>query len=91
MAFTNNVFRGPGNPGSGGVQLPMRKILIWAAVIFIAIFVLSVAGCGIKVVDTGQQTCQPEGRPKRQPGSAERAGELEVCRPIELVGQDQQS
>jgi regulator of protease activity HflC (stomatin/prohibitin superfamily) len=33
----------------------MRKILIWAAVIFIAIFVLSVAGCGIKVVDTGQR------------------------------------
>ena len=55
MAFTNNVFRGPGNPGNGGVQLPMRKILIWAAVIFIAIFVLSVAGCGIKVVDTGQR------------------------------------
>ena len=55
MAFTNNVFRGPGNAGSGGVQLPMRKILIWAAVIFIAIFVLSIAGCGIKVVDTGQR------------------------------------
>jgi regulator of protease activity HflC (stomatin/prohibitin superfamily) len=55
MAFTNNVFRGPGNAGSGGVQLPLRKILIWAAVIFIAIFVLSIAGCGIKVVDTGQR------------------------------------
>ena len=55
MAFTNNVFRGPGNPGSGGVVLPIRKILLWAAVVIIAIVVVSVAGCGIKVVDTGQR------------------------------------
>jgi len=33
MAFTNNVFRGPGNPGSGGVELSIRKILLWAAVV----------------------------------------------------------
>ena len=55
MAFTNNVFRGPGNAGSGGVDLPIRKILRWAVVIAIAIIVVSVAGCGIKVVDTGQR------------------------------------
>jgi regulator of protease activity HflC (stomatin/prohibitin superfamily) len=55
MAFTNNVFRGPGNPGSGGVDLPIRKILMWAVVVVIAISVVSVAGCGIKVVDTGQR------------------------------------
>ena len=55
MAFTNNVFRGPGNPAGGGVVLPFRRILLWAAVIAIAIMVVSVAGCGIKVVDTGQR------------------------------------
>ena len=26
-------FRGPGNPGSGGVELPIRKILLWAGVV----------------------------------------------------------
>ena len=55
MAFTNNVFRGPGNPAGGGVVLPFRRILLWAAVIAIAIVVVSIAGCGIKVVDTGQR------------------------------------
>src|SRR5688572_31821192 len=55
MTFTNNVFRGPGNAGSGGVDLPIRKILMWAVIVAIAIIVVSVAGCGIKVVDTGQR------------------------------------
>ena len=55
MAFTNNVFRGPGNTGVGGVDLPIRKILLWAVLVIIAIIVVSVAGCGIKVVDTGQR------------------------------------
>ena len=55
MALPNNVFRGPGSAGSGGATLPLRKILMWAVVVVIAIVVVSVAGCGIKVVDTGQR------------------------------------
>ena len=55
MAFTNNVFRGPGNSGNGGVDLPIRKIITWAVVAIVAIIIVSVAGCGIKVVDTGQR------------------------------------
>ena len=54
MAFTAPVFRGPGG-GSGDhrPELPIRKILMWAAIV-----VVSVAGCGIKVVDTGQRGIQ---------------------------------
>ena len=37
------------------MALPIRKILMWAAVAIVAIVVVSVAGCGIKVVDTGQR------------------------------------
>ena len=55
MAFTNNVFSRPGQCGSGGVQVPIRKILMWVAVVAIAVVVVSVAGCGIKVVDTGHR------------------------------------
>jgi regulator of protease activity HflC (stomatin/prohibitin superfamily) len=55
MAFNTPVFRGPGNSGNGGTILPIRKIITWAAVAIVAIVVVSVAGCGIKVVDTGQR------------------------------------
>jgi prohibitin 2 len=54
MAFSAPIFRGGNNAGDGG-RLPISKILMWAAVAVIAIVVISVAGCGIKVVDTGQR------------------------------------
>jgi prohibitin 2 len=41
--------------GDGPVKLPMGKIITWLVVLVIAIFVVSVAGCGIKVVDTGHR------------------------------------
>jgi regulator of protease activity HflC (stomatin/prohibitin superfamily) len=60
MAFTNSILRGVGsggggNGGSGAPRLPIRNILMWIVVAIIAVAVLSVAGCGIKVVDTGQR------------------------------------
>jgi prohibitin 2 len=55
MAFNTPVFRGPGNSGNGPVNIPIRKLITWAAVAIVAIVVVSVAGCGIKVVDTGQR------------------------------------
>src|ERR1043165_6184847 len=57
MGFTAPIFRGPGGGSSGndGFKLPIGRILMWGAVAVIAIVVLSVAGCGIKVVDTGHR------------------------------------
>jgi regulator of protease activity HflC (stomatin/prohibitin superfamily) len=55
MAFTTPVFRSAGNGGDNRVELPVRKMLMWGIVVAIAIFVVSVAGCGVKVVDTGQR------------------------------------
>jgi len=59
MAFTNTILRGVGgsggNGGSGAPRLPIRNILMWIVIAIIAVAVLSVAGCGIKVVDTGQR------------------------------------
>ena len=57
MAFTAPIFRGPGGGSSanGGFRPPIAKIAMWIAVAIIAIVVLSVAGCGIKVVDTGHR------------------------------------
>jgi prohibitin 2 len=54
MAFSAPIFRGGNNSGDGG-RLPIGRIAMWAAVVVIAIVVVSVAGCGIKVVDTGQR------------------------------------
>ncbi len=54
MAFSTPIFRGGNNAGDGG-RLPIGRIAMWAAVAVIAIVVISVAGCGIKVVDTGQR------------------------------------
>ncbi len=57
MAFNTPVFRGPGNAGNGGggTAVPIGKILMWVVIAIVLIAVLSVAGCGIKVVDTGQR------------------------------------
>jgi prohibitin 2 len=62
MAFnTTSILRGVGGGGGGGgggnssMQIPIGKILMWAVIVVIAIIVVSVAGCGIKVVDTGQR------------------------------------
>ncbi len=54
MAFSAPIFRGGNNSGDGG-RVPIGRIAMWAAVAVIAIVVVSVAGCGIKVVDTGQR------------------------------------
>jgi prohibitin 2 len=54
MAFSAPIFRGGNNSGDGG-RLPIGRIAMWAGVAVIAIVVVSVAGCGIKVVDTGQR------------------------------------
>src|SRR5687767_14633950 len=55
MAFNAPVFRGGGNSGNGGSAVPIRTIAIWVGIALVAIVVLSFAGCGIKVVDTGQR------------------------------------
>ncbi len=54
MAFNNPIFRAPGNSG-GGVDVPVKKIAAWLGIAIIAIVIVSIAGCGIKVVDTGQR------------------------------------
>jgi prohibitin 2 len=55
MAVTS-IFRN-GNPssGGGGPGLPIRSIAIWVGIAILALVVLSFAGCGIKIVDTGQR------------------------------------
>jgi regulator of protease activity HflC (stomatin/prohibitin superfamily) len=55
MAVTS-IFRN-GNPssGGGGPGLPIRSIAIWVGIAILALLVLSFAGCGIKIVDTGQR------------------------------------
>jgi regulator of protease activity HflC (stomatin/prohibitin superfamily) len=53
MAFSTPVFRGAGN--SSGENFPVRRILFFAAILIVAIAIVSVAGCGIKQVDTGQR------------------------------------
>jgi prohibitin 2 len=55
MAFNSPVFRAGTGNGGDRPQIPIRKILTWVAIAIVAIVVLSVAGCGIKVVDTGQR------------------------------------
>jgi prohibitin 2 len=54
MALTSTVFRGANN-GDGRGAPPYRSIAIWAGIAILAVVVLSFAGCGIKVVDTGQR------------------------------------
>ena len=57
MAFTAPIFRGPGggSSDSGGFKLPLGRIVMWGAIVVIALVVVSVAGCGIKVVHTGHR------------------------------------
>jgi len=55
MAFNTPVFRSVGGGGDGQAPVPIKRILIWAAIVIVLLFVVSVAGCGIKVVDTGQR------------------------------------
>ena len=57
MAQISSIFRGGNGGGTGGDRqdLPVKRILTWLAIIVIAVIVLSVAGCGIKVVNTGQR------------------------------------
>src|SRR3954471_17728098 len=54
MGFTSPILRGVGGSGDGP-PLPIRKVLMWIVIAIVAIGVVSVAGCGIKVVDTGQR------------------------------------
>ena len=56
MAFNTPVFRAAntsGGEGRGGP--PIRTIATWVGITILAVVVLSFAGCGIKVVDTGQR------------------------------------
>ena len=55
MAFSAPIFRGGNSAGDGGGRIPIGRIAMWVAVAVIAIVVVSVAGCGIKVVDTGHR------------------------------------
>jgi len=55
MAFSAPIFRGGNSSGDGGGRIPIGRIAMWVAVAVIAIVVVSVAGCGIKVVDTGHR------------------------------------
>ncbi|HET9473093.1 MAG TPA: SPFH domain-containing protein, partial [Steroidobacteraceae bacterium] len=54
MAFGSPILRNVGG-GNGSVKLPIGNILMWLAIAVIAIVVVSIAGCGIKVVDTGHR------------------------------------
>ena len=55
MAIISPIFRGSAANGDGGGRLPIRKVIFWLIVAIIAVGAVSVAGCGIKVVDTGQR------------------------------------
>jgi prohibitin 2 len=55
MAQVSSIFRAGNGGSSGGPDFPVKKILTWIAIAIVAVVVLSVAGCGIKVVDTGQR------------------------------------
>jgi prohibitin 2 len=56
MALSNPIFRSAGNGGSGGpVAIPLKRIVVWLAIAVVLVVIASVAGCGIKVVDTGHR------------------------------------
>jgi regulator of protease activity HflC (stomatin/prohibitin superfamily) len=54
MAFGSPILRNVGG-GDGPLKLPIGRILMWIVIAIVAIVVVSVAGCGIKVVDTGHR------------------------------------
>jgi prohibitin 2 len=54
MATISPIFRRNGGD-DGGTRPPIGKIILWAVVAAIAVAAVSIAGCGIKVVDTGQR------------------------------------
>jgi prohibitin 2 len=55
MALSNPIFRNTGNGGPGIPSIPVKRILMWVAIAIVLVVVVSVAGCGIKVVDTGHR------------------------------------
>jgi regulator of protease activity HflC (stomatin/prohibitin superfamily) len=55
MAFSNPIFRGAGNGNGGMPAIPVKRILTWILVAVVLLIIVSVAGCGIKVVDTGHR------------------------------------
>jgi prohibitin 2 len=55
MAFNTPVFRSAGGNGDGRAEFPVKRAVTWLAIVIVAIVIVSVAGCGIKVVDTGQR------------------------------------
>jgi prohibitin 2 len=54
MAQVSSIFRG-GNGGGDRPELPVKQILVWVGIIAVAVVFVIVAGCGVKVVDTGQR------------------------------------
>lgn len=52
--MSNPIFRSGGGTG-GPVDIPIKRILMWIAVAIVLVVVVSVAGCGIKVVNTGHR------------------------------------
>ena len=54
MAFGSPILRNVGG-GDGPLKLPIGRIAMWVAIVILAILLVSVAGCGIKVVDTGHR------------------------------------
>ena len=57
MALNSPILRNIGG-GDGSVKLPIGRILMWLALAAILIVMVSIAGCGIKVVDTGHRGIQ---------------------------------
>jgi hypothetical protein len=55
MALSNPIFRSAGNGGSSGPDIPVKRILMWALIAIVVLIVGSIAGCGIKVVNTGHR------------------------------------
>ncbi len=55
MASSNPIFRSAGGGSGGPIDIPIKRILMWAAIAVVLVIVVSVAGCGIKVVNTGHR------------------------------------
>ncbi len=55
MSFKPSIFRG-GAPGNSTREpLQVGRMIMWAGIVVLAVAALSVAGCGIKIVDTGHR------------------------------------